>query len=103
MVNITQLLNTIGNRKEKKVNDVEIIQTRLDAINIVKTDQYTIVENIKKNILRISTIIYGEKVDINVSMNKKSKDEATLILENKFNKIRDTLQVKKGKVLLDWN
>ena len=71
-------------------------------INISK-DQYQIVEHVKKNILRIQTIVYGEKIDISVSMNKKTKAEAELILEDKFNKIKQSLQVKKGRVVCDWN
>ena len=96
------VLNTIGNRKKKGVKDTEIVQTRLEAINIVKS-QYEIVENFKKNILRIQTIIDGKKIDINVSLNKKSKEEATLIITEKFNSIIEALSVKKGNVICDWN
>jgi len=95
------ILNTIGNRKKNEIKDVVIVQERLDAINIPK-DQFQIVENIKKNILRISTIVFGQKVDINVSMNKKTKEEATMVLEEKFNKIKKLLEIKVGKCSIDW-
>ena len=96
------ILNTIGNRKKKTLKDTEIIQERLQSINIVKS-QYEIVENVKKNILRIQTIIDGKKIDISVSLNKKSKEEATALITEKINTIVESLSVKKGKIICDWN
>ena len=96
------VLNTIGNRKKKTLKDTEILQERLESINIEKA-QYEIIENVKKNILRIQTIAHGKKIDITVSLNKKSKEEATTIITEKFNSILESLSIQKGKVLLDWN
>ena len=92
------ILNTIGNRKKKGVKDTEIIQSRLDSINIIKS-QYEIIENVKKNILRIQTIIDDKKIDISVSLNKKSKEAATALITEKMNTIIDSFflcSTKKG-------
>lgn len=70
------LLNTIhNNQKNKKVKETIIKQEKLEQIN-KEVDKYHIVENSLKNCLRYQAIIEGKKIDVSVSLKKKSKDQA---------------------------
>ena len=80
------VLNTIGNRK-KKVVQTEIKMERLEKIDIVDKEQYQIVENIKQNLLRVQVVINDKKLDVKVSMNNKTKAEATVIIQEKIEKL----------------
>jgi hypothetical protein len=97
------VLNTIGNRK-KKVVQTEIKMERLEKIDIVDKEQYQVVENIKQNLLRVQVVINDKKLDVKVSMNNKTKAEATVIIQEKIEKLiaNEKLIIKRGKCVVDW-
>ena len=98
------VLNTIFNRKKKIVN-AKIQIDRLEKVNLEKSNEYHIIEDVKRNILRFhGKDTEGKTVDVSVTMNKKTKEQAMVLMQDKITKImNESLKVKVGKCLIDWN
>ena len=77
------LLNTCHNRK-KVIKETVINQERLDQIDDDKNIYDNIVEVKNKNILRFKTTIDKKQIDISVSYNKISKEEAIKKMKEKI-------------------
>ena len=102
-----RVLNTIGNRKKAVVVDTEIKIERLEKVNLEKVSEYKVVENVKSNMMRLQAVINDQKVDIRVSLNKKTKTEAVEIIQLKLDAMipqqSNSLNIKVGKIILTWD
>ena len=102
-----RVLNTIGNRKKVVVN-TKINIERLEKVNLEEISQYKCIENVKNNIMRLQAVINDKKVDIRVSLNKKTKKEAVEVIQLKLDAMivpttNTSMNAKVGKILLTWD
>jgi len=102
-----RVLNTIGNRKKAVINS-EVNIERLEKINLEEISEYHIVENVKTNIIRLQAVINSKKVDIRVSLNNKTKEEAVAVIQLKLEAMivpttSTSIKSRVGKILLTWD
>jgi len=102
-----RVLNTIGNRKKAVINS-EVNIERLEKINLEEISEYHYVENVKTNIIRLQAVINSKKVDIRVSLNNETKEEAVAVIQLKLEAMivpptNTNINAKIGKILLTWD
>ena len=95
------MLNTIFNKK-RKIRESVIDQERLEKIKLVENNEWVIIEDSNKQILRFKKLNPETKkiVDISISYKRQDKTEAKLKLIEKIDlKMNEQLQNKPGFIV----